>query len=78
MTSNIYGAKWTKLIANTMTMGPFSLLGLRNVEAEISLDYLATGLPKAGDVIDGERFLDRASPWSLSFVVVLPLAPLAP
>lgn len=51
---------------------------LRNVEAEISLDYLATGLPKAGDVIDGERFLDRASPWSLSFVVVLPLAPLAP
>ncbi len=33
VTGNIYGAKWTKLIANTMTMGPFSLLGLRNVEA---------------------------------------------
>lgn len=33
ITNNIYGAKWTKLIANTMTMGPFSLLGLRNVEA---------------------------------------------
>lgn len=33
VTSNIYGAKWTKLIANTMTMGPFSLLGLRNFEA---------------------------------------------
>lgn len=32
-TSNIYGAKWTKLIANTMTMGPFGLLGLRNFEA---------------------------------------------
>ena len=33
VTSNITGAKWTKLIANTMTMGPFSLLGLRNFEA---------------------------------------------
>ena len=51
---------------------------LRNVEAEISLDYLATGLPKAGDLIGGERFLDDASPWSLSFVMVIPLAPLAP
>ena len=51
---------------------------LRNVEAEVSLDYLATGLPKAGDVIDGDRFIDRASPWSLSFVMVLPLAPLNP
>jgi hypothetical protein len=51
---------------------------LRNVEAEVSLDYLATGLPKAGDVVGGERFIDKASPWSLSFVVILPLAPLAP
>jgi 2-dehydropantoate 2-reductase len=33
VTNNIYGAKWTKLIANSMTMGPFSLLGLRNFEA---------------------------------------------
>jgi 2-dehydropantoate 2-reductase len=33
VTSNIYGAKWTKLIANTMTMGPHGLLGLRNSEA---------------------------------------------
>lgn len=33
VTGNIYGAKWTKLIANTMTMGPFGLLGLRNNEA---------------------------------------------
>lgn len=33
VTNNIYGAKWTKLIANTMTMGPFGLLGLRNYEA---------------------------------------------
>jgi len=51
---------------------------LRNVEAEVSLDYVASGLPKAGDVIGGERFLDDASPWSLSFVMVVPLAPLAP
>ena len=51
---------------------------LRNVELELSLDYLATGLPKAGDVVGDERFLDKASPWSLSFVFVLPLAPLAP
>ncbi len=33
VTNNIYGAKWTKLIANSMTMGPFGLLGLRNFEA---------------------------------------------
>lgn len=33
LTGNIHGAKWTKLIANTMTMGPFGLLGLRNFEA---------------------------------------------
>lgn len=51
---------------------------LRNVELELSLDYVATGLPKAGDRIGGERFLDRASPWSLSFVTVIPLAPLVP
>ena len=51
---------------------------LREVEAEVSLDYLATGLPKAGDVIGEDRFLDRASPWSLSFVMVIPLAPLKP
>jgi hypothetical protein len=51
---------------------------LRNVELEVSLDYLATGLPKAGDRIGNERFLDKASPWSLSFVFVIPLAPLAP
>ena len=51
---------------------------LRNVEAEVSLDYLASGLPKAGDTVGGERFLDKASPWSLSFVMVVPLAPLVP
>jgi len=51
---------------------------LRGVEAEVSLDYLASGLPKAGDVIGEDRFLDRASPWSLSFVMVIPLAPVKP
>ena len=51
---------------------------LRNVEAEVSLDYLASGLPKAGDVVDGERFLDDANPWSFSLLMIIPLAPLAP
>ena len=51
---------------------------LRHVEVELSLDYLATGLPEPGDVIGDERFLDKASPWSLSFVFVFPLAPLNP
>jgi hypothetical protein len=51
---------------------------LRNVEVELSLDCVATGLPKAGDVVAGERFIDDASPWSLSFVFVFPLIPLAP
>jgi hypothetical protein len=51
---------------------------LRHVEAELSLDYLASGLPKAGEVLGGERFVQRASPWSLSFVLVMPLAPLVP
>ena len=42
VTNNIYGAKWTKLIANTMTMGPHGLLGLRNAEA--------AGLPGMADI----------------------------
>lgn len=33
VTGNIYGAKWTKLIANIMTQAPFGLFGLRNFEA---------------------------------------------
>jgi hypothetical protein len=51
---------------------------LRNVEAEVSLDYVATGLPRAGDVVGGDRFLDDATPWSLSLVAVVPLAPTVP
>ena len=49
---------------------------LRGVELEGSLDYIATGLPKAGDIVDGRRFLDKASPWSFSIVFVLPIAPM--
>jgi hypothetical protein len=49
---------------------------LRDVELEGSLDYVGTGLPKAGDRITGTRFIDKASPWSFSIVFVLPVAPL--
>lgn len=49
---------------------------LRDVSVEASFDYLATGLPRRGDVIDGERYMGDASGWSLSLLVVLPLAPL--
>lgn len=38
---------------------------LRDVSVEASFDYLATGLPRRGDVVDGERYLDDASGWSL-------------
>ena len=51
---------------------------LRNLELEWSLDYLATGIPQVGDEIGGELFLTDASPWSLSMVVVIPVAPLWP
>jgi len=33
MTSNIWGAKWSKLISNTMTQGPIGMLGIRSYEA---------------------------------------------
>jgi hypothetical protein len=49
---------------------------LRGVELETSLDFLATGRPKAGDAFpDGSRYLDSASPWALSFLVIVPIAP---
>ena len=48
---------------------------LRGVELEGSLDYVATGLPKRDDVIDGARWVDDASPWSFSLVLVIPIAP---
>lgn len=33
ISDNIEGSKWTKLIVNSMTMGPFGLFGIRNWEA---------------------------------------------
>lgn len=51
---------------------------LSKVELEGSLDYMATGIPKKGDTFPelGIRYLDDASPWSFSALLVLPLAPL--
>ena len=49
---------------------------LRGLEVEGSLDYVATGLPRQDDVIDGVRFMDNASPWSFSIVLVVPVAPM--
>jgi len=49
---------------------------LRGVEVEGSLDYVATGLPRKNDHLDGVRFVDRASPWSFSIVLVVPVAPM--
>ena len=49
---------------------------LRGVEVEGSLDYVATGLPRAGDEGAPGLYLDDASPWSFSLVVVLPVAPM--
>jgi len=49
---------------------------LRRLEVEGSLDYVATGLPRAGDEVPlGEVFLDDASPWSFSLVFVVQVAP---
>ena len=48
---------------------------LRGVELEGSLDYVATGLGKAGDVVNGRQYIDKASPWSFSIVFVIRVAP---
>ncbi len=37
-----------------------------NLELEGSLDYVATGIPRAGDILGNELFIDDASPWSFS------------
>lgn len=61
-----------------LATAPLARLGLKGwpdgVELEVSLDYMVTGIPRAGDRIGEELFLDDASPWSLSFVLVIPLA----
>ena len=51
---------------------------LRNLELELSIDYMATGIPERGDLVGEELYLDDASPWSASLVFVMPLAPLVP
>ena len=48
---------------------------LRPLELELSLDYLASGRPRPGDSVDGGHYLDSESPWSLSVVLVIPIAP---
>ena len=48
---------------------------LHGVEVEGSLDYVATGLPRAGDGADALTYVDAASPWSFSLVIVIPVAP---
>lgn len=47
---------------------------LAGLELEASLDRMVTGVPRAGDRLGDELFLDDASPWSLSLVLVVPLA----
>ncbi len=48
---------------------------LRDVEVEGSLDYVATGLARAGDVVGDTRFVTDDSRWSFSLVFVVPLTP---
>ena len=49
---------------------------LSDIEIEGSLDYVASGLPRAGDRFGNTMYLDNASRWSFLLVFVLPLAPL--
>lgn len=57
---------------------PFLLAGaggwLEGLEVEGSLDFMVTGIPGAGDRLGDELYLDDASPWGFSLVLVLPLA----
>ena len=50
---------------------------LSEVEVEGSLDYVASGLARAGDRFENTIYLDNASRWSFSLVFVFPLAPLS-
>src|SRR5262245_39215263 len=49
---------------------------LSDIEIEGSLDYVATGLPRAGDRFGNLTYLDNSSGWSFSLVFVFPIAPL--
>lgn len=52
----------------------------RNLEMSATLDYVATGLPRAGEELPrgGWVYLDDASPWSLFAGLTIPIAPVAP
>ena len=50
---------------------------LSEIEIETSLDYVASGLPRAGDRFGNVTYLENASRWSFSLVFVFPLAPLS-
>ena len=50
---------------------------LSEIEIEGSLDYVASGLPRAGDRFGNTTYLDNASRWSFSLVFVFPFAPLS-
>ena len=50
---------------------------LKDIEIEGSLDYVASGLARAGDRFGNTTYLDNASRWGISLVFVLPLAPLS-
>jgi len=49
---------------------------IKDIEIEGSLDYVASGLARAGDEFGNRTYLDNASGWSFSLVFVFPLAPL--
>ncbi len=41
----------------------------------VALIVVATGLARAGDRVGDQAYLDDESPWSFSFVLVVPIAP---
>jgi hypothetical protein len=49
---------------------------LEDIEIEGSIDFMASGVPRAGDRFGNAVYLDNGSRWSFSLVFVLPLAPL--
>ena len=49
---------------------------LSDIEIESSIDYVASGLPRAGDRFGNLTYLDNGSRWSFSLVFVLPIAAL--
>lgn len=63
ITGTIQSAKWTKLIANSMTMGPFGLLGLGNTEAAhlLGMFELSVALGKESAAV-GEAMGMRMEP----------------